>query len=299
MPTLTGKTIRCILFDFGETLWTRVDRATWHTMQQRVNRQAAKLLLDHRAAGVLTEEELDVLGNRLHRAVQTQTHSMAWQTPGREPDFAQATIEAVAQLGFPGVDRTTAEAIFEALRMPILGSRTLFDDVLSTLAVLKERGFLLGVVTNRAWGGSPFLKDIGVLGLLDHFDPSHIAISADLGVRKPASAIFLHSLNALEVPPEEAAMVGDSLSADIVGARQLNMFAIWKPKVRIQEEVQAEMIAQGIADLQDGAYDDYMLEYMRKRKAEQGQPLDESVRPDMVIRRVTELLDVFIEVGRQ
>lgn len=299
VPTLTGRTIRCILFDFGETLWTQVDQATWHTIEQGVNRQSAKLLLEHRAADVLTEEELDGLGNRLRSAVQTQVRSMAQQTPGREPDFAQATIDAVAQLGFPGVERATAEMIFEALRMPILGSRTLFDDVLSTLAVLKGRGFLLGVVTNRAWGGPPFLKDVGVLGLLDYFDPNHIAISADLGVRKPASAIFLHSLNALKVPPEEAAMVGDSLGADIVGARQLNMFAIWKPKVRIQEKAQAEMIAQGIADLQDGAYDDYLFEYVRKERTKRDRPLDESIRPDMVIKRVTELLDVFIEVGRQ
>ena len=299
VPALSGRTIRCILFDFGETLWTHVDQSIWSPLEQGVNRQAAQILLEYLPASIAIERELDVLGEQLREAVKIQTRSMAQQNPEHEPDFAQAAIEAVAQLGFPGVDRTTGEAIFEALRMPILDSRTLFDDVLSTLAVLKERGFLLGVVTNRAWGGPPFLRDLDALGLLDYFDPRHIAISADLGVRKPASAIFLHSLNALDVSPEEAAMVGDSLDADIVGAQRLNMFAIWKPKVRLQEKVQAKLMAQGIADLQDGAYGDYLLEYVRKKKARQDQPLDEKIRPDMVIKRVTELLDVFIEVGRQ
>ncbi|HZO72082.1 MAG TPA: HAD-IA family hydrolase [Ktedonobacteraceae bacterium] len=299
VPALTGRTIRCILFDFGETLWTQVDRATWHTLEQRANRQAVQILLEHAPANSDIEKEPDLLGEQLRNAVKVQTHLMAQQTPEHEPDFAQATIEAVAQLGFSGIDHATAGAIFEALRMPILGSRILFDDVLATLAALQERGFLLGVVTNRAWGGPPFLKDIGVLGLLDYFDTRHIAISADLGVRKPAAAIFLHALNALEVPPEEAAMVGDSLNADIVGAHRLNMFAIWKPKIRMQEKAQAALIAQGITDLQGDAYGDYLLEYARKKRAEKSKLLDESIKPDMVIKRVTELLDVFTEVGRQ
>lgn len=299
VPALTGRTIRCILFDFGETLWTHVDQTIWYPLEQRANQQAARILLEYLPANSTIEREPDLLGEQLRKAVKTQTRSMAQQTPEHEPDFAQATIDAVAQLGAPGVDRATAEAIFEALRMPIVESRILFDDVLSTLVTLKQRDFLLGVVTNRAWGGPPFLKGIGELGLLDYFDPRHIAISADLGVRKPAAAIFLHALNALEVPPEEAAMVGDSLDADIVGAHRLNMFAIWKPKVRLQEKVQTRLIAQGVTDLQDDAYGDYLLEYVQKKRAEKGQLLDESVKPDMVIKRVTDLLDVFTEVGRQ
>ncbi|HEU5229004.1 MAG TPA: HAD family hydrolase [Ktedonobacteraceae bacterium] len=299
VPALNGRTIRCLLFDFGETLWTHADQIIWSTLEQSGNQQAVQILLEHCAADVPGKEELDALGDQVRNAVKAQTYLMAQVTPEHEPDFARATIEALAQLGYANVDRATGEAIFEALRMPILESRMLFDDVLSTLAVLQQRGFLLGVVTNRSWGGAPFLKDIGMLGLLDYFDPRHIAISADLGVRKPASAIFLHALNALDVSPEEAAMVGDSLDADITGAQRLKMFAIWKPKVRLQEKAQAKMLAKGMTTLQDEAYGNYMLEYARKKRAKQGQPLDEKIRPDMVIRRVTELLDVFTEVGKQ
>ena len=299
VPALSGKTIRCLLFDLGETLWTHADQIIWSTLEQSGNRQVVQLLLEHCAANASDKEELDLLGDQVRSAVKKQTRLMAEQTPEYEPDFARATIEALAQLGYTDVDRATAEAIFEALRMPILESRMLFDDVLSTLAALQQRGFLLGVVTNRSWGGAPFLRDIGTLGLLDYFDPRHIAISADLGVRKPASAIFRHVLNALDVPPEEAAMVGDSLDADIVGALRLNMFAIWKPKVRLQEKAQGKMLAKGMTILQDEAYGNYMLEYVRKKKAKQGQPLDEKIKPDMVIKRVAELLDMFTEVGKQ
>ena len=95
---------------------------------------------------------------------------------------------------------------------------------------LQQRGFLLGVVTNRQWGGKTFREDLEILGLLEYFQYQHMAISADLGVRKPHPAIFQHALNALCVAPEEAVMVGNSLRADIVGAQRSGIFTIWKPK---------------------------------------------------------------------
>src|SRR5438477_9972839 len=35
LPVLTGRTIRCFLFDCGETLWTRKDKAIWYTLESR------------------------------------------------------------------------------------------------------------------------------------------------------------------------------------------------------------------------------------------------------------------------
>jgi len=68
---------------------------------------------------------------------------------------------------------------------------------------LQQRGFLLGVVTNRHYGGTPFAEDLQALGLLNYFERRHIAVSADLGMCKPNPAIFLHVLNALDVSPKD------------------------------------------------------------------------------------------------
>ncbi|HCJ35620.1 MAG TPA: hypothetical protein DHV65_15165, partial [Ktedonobacter sp.] len=65
----------------------------------------------------------------------------------------------------------------------------------------------------------------------------------DLGIRKPNPAIFLHTLNALDIPPTEAVMVGDSLSADIAGGKGLGLYTIWKPNPDVQR--QAQLIATG------------------------------------------------------
>jgi HAD superfamily hydrolase (TIGR01549 family) len=249
-------------------------------------------------------------------------------TPDIEPDGPLAVIQTLQQWGIEGIDWASASEIFEALRVRIPESRPLFPDTLSTLKVLGQRGFLLGIVTNRLWGGEPFQQDLRTLGLLDYFEPRHMAISADLGVRKPNSAIFLHALNALEVEPRHAAMVGDSLQADMVGALSLGIFSIWKPKARVLHEIlrgaqddrpgtvpisTASRAAQPDAGVPvpdpsvddpspasppTGMYatdDDIILASIQKRD----EYIRGEIQPDLVIERLSDLLDVFLEVGVQ
>jgi putative hydrolase of the HAD superfamily len=46
------------------------------------------------------------------------------------------------------------------------------------------------------------------------------------GKTKPHEAIFLRMLELLDVRPEEAAMVGDTLEDDVEGARRVGMRAV-------------------------------------------------------------------------
>jgi HAD superfamily hydrolase (TIGR01549 family) len=66
---------------------------------------------------------------------------------------------------------------------------------------------------------------LGQAGLLDHF--SAIAISEQVGVRKPRREIFAHALDALGVAPEDVVHVGDNLSEDVAGAAALGMRTAW------------------------------------------------------------------------
>ncbi len=50
--------------------------------------------------------------------------------------------------------------------------------------------------------------------------------SAQLGYLKPHPAIFQAALAAIGAPAESAVMVGDSVKADIEGARQIGMRAV-------------------------------------------------------------------------
>jgi putative hydrolase of the HAD superfamily len=94
----------------------------------------------------------------------------------------------------------------------------LYDDVVPTLALLRERGLKLGLVSNGARDLDVFVADHG------------LAVDAALSSRghgwvKPHPSIFRAVLDRLGVAPGEAAMVGDSLEDDIEGARALGMQA--------------------------------------------------------------------------
>ena len=62
------------------------------------------------------------------------------------------------------------------------------------------------------------------IGLLDRLDA--IAVSADVGKRKPSPLIFEAALAQAGVGPGEAVMVGDRLREDIGGARAVGMTSV-------------------------------------------------------------------------
>ncbi len=309
--------IRCILFDIGSTLWTSKDKTALLNMEHTSNQKAVQVLRRFANVKELSSMDSHTLGTHLRKTVEQQIRFETRQNPGYEPDFVLVTMEALRQLGLSNANRTLGEDIYEALRIRNSESRLLFDDTLSTLAVLKQRGYILGIVTNRHYGGRPFYEDLQVMGLLDYFEYDHMAISADLGIRKPNPDIFMYALNRLNVPPEEAAMVGDSLKADILGAKVLNVLAIWKPKASLREEAKVAWTSSYIATRQHhthirvgqstgtvpdnvppeafevenkaGLTDDYLLSYVRNRDGQKLHP----IKPDIIIENLKDLLGIF------
>jgi putative hydrolase of the HAD superfamily len=53
-----------------------------------------------------------------------------------------------------------------------------------------------------------------------------VLISGDLGVAKPAAAIFRQALARVGVAPAEALMIGDQPLADVAGARAVGIPAV-------------------------------------------------------------------------
>jgi HAD superfamily hydrolase (TIGR01549 family) len=320
LPALSGRSIRCILFDLGDTLWSRKDMAVWQRMEEDAHVRAAMRMRQCVASPFLSGRSEVELGKRLRESVEEKLRIMIRREPDLEPDGGLAVTQTLADWGVYGVERSTGAAIFEDLRVRIPGSRPLFDDVHPTLKTLQERGFQLGIVTNRHWGGELFQQDLRTLGLLQYFDPHHMAISVDLGVRKPNPAIFLHTLNALNIPPAEAAMVGDSLLSDIVGSQALGILSIWKPKPSVLAQAQltvagaaregqaqqtfapsSEAVSAGSpADLPPGMHitdDDYVLAHLQSRAGKWDEHLHSEVKPDLIIENLSDLRDIFLEVG--
>lgn len=283
--------VRCILFDLGSTLWTSKDERVIQVNERIANLRAVLELFRFAGTGIYSEMDVDELGRLLRKSFEKQIRVRTRQLVEYEPDFTQATMDALQQIGIPNVTAGCGEVIYEALRVRTPDIRVLFDDALSTLAALKARGYLLGVVSNRHYGGAPFHEDLHTMGLLDYFELRHMAISADLGLRKPNPDIFLHALNSLHVSPGEAVMVGDSLRGDITGAKRLDILAIWMPKTSLRAEALAAMRASGQTQ-QHELTDDFLLSYTRQIE-KRGRHTPEDVRPDIIIERLSDLLNLF------
>ena len=319
IPALSGRIVRCILFDLGGTLWYR-NKCDWPQLEATANHRAGALLRQHVAPAFLPEMDDAELGNYLRKALHEQFREQIRRDARVEPDGAHMLLQVLLQWGREESDLALSTALFEALRIPAATSRILFEDSLQTLAALQARGFGLGVVTNRLWGGQPFVDDMETHGLLKYFDPDKLVVSADLGLRKPTPAIYRHALKAHNMVPEQTVMVGDSLPADVVGAQRLGMLAVWSPKQLVVEMVKTHLATLGIS-LQ--AYNAHHVSPLashpgaRSSKALPSDMFDTSladilnhgdywqqflcgqIKPDVIIEHIGDLLDVFVEAGIQ
>ncbi|MDH5544624.1 MAG: phosphoglycolate phosphatase [Gammaproteobacteria bacterium] len=91
----------------------------------------------------------------------------------------------------------------------------LFPGVSDGLAMLKDKGYKLGCVTNKAADFTiPLLK---AKGIYDYFG---VVVSGDtLAVKKPDPAPLLHAAKELGVNPARSTMLGDSMH-DVEAARR-------------------------------------------------------------------------------
>jgi len=163
------------------------------------------------------------------------------------PDLAYCVDEMMKQLGMPehgeakvrewvgnGVERLTRRALIGRLEgepdetlyekaypifLKLYAENTskrskLYPGVKEGLAYLKQAGYRLGCVTNKAEQFTvPLLKTLGV------YDDFEIVVSGDtLAKKKPDPMPLLHVAGFFGVKPEQALMIGDSVS-DVTAAR--------------------------------------------------------------------------------
>lgn len=98
----------------------------------------------------------------------------------------------------------------------------LYDDVMPCLRTLRASGVRAALVSN-ALGHS--LEGVVAHFALDEFIAASVS-SADVGVVKPAAAMFETMLARLDVAPAAAVMVGDSAEDDVGGALACGCAAI-------------------------------------------------------------------------
>lgn len=211
-----NKHFETILFDLGGTL-IYFD-GVWPEILPELNRK----LLES-----LEQQGLALRGSDFVRRFEAKMRAYYTERDTEFIEYTTAyTVRAVLEeLELPQPPEETIRRAVDAMYAVSQAHWQPEPDAAATLGVLRERGYRLGMISNASDD-----QDVQTLvdkaGLRPYFEV--ILTSAAEGIRKPNPRIFQTALAALDhIPPERAAMVGDTLGADILGAKNARIYSVW------------------------------------------------------------------------
>ncbi|RZL32679.1 MAG: noncanonical pyrimidine nucleotidase, YjjG family [Pedobacter sp.] len=106
----------------------------------------------------------------------------------------------------------------------------LFESAEKVLTYLQKK-YHLHIISNGF--KDAVLTKMRVSNLNPYF--KNVVISEDVGVNKPDKAIFEHALNLAQAQKKESIMIGDSLEADVYGAQNFGIKAIFFNPLKAQK----------------------------------------------------------------
>ena len=196
--------IRAVFFDFYGTL---ADWPTAEGLQQAaaaaegITIEQAPIAAAYRTANAYMDEE------NAKRPVQQRTQQE------RDAFFAEYERRLLADAGAPDVSPDVAARVWQRVR-GAPEELTLFPDAKAALAELRALGLTLGVISNMGLELDALLERLGIGAYL-----AVRSTTGSAGVSKPHPRIFRFALAQAGVRPAEAVHIGDSIPADVEGAR--------------------------------------------------------------------------------
>jgi putative hydrolase of the HAD superfamily len=144
-----------------------------------------------------------------------------------------------------GLDARLATRLIDQFWSSYDGLCALPEDTRSTVAELRRRDLKLGVGTNGQ--GLRQRRKLAALGLERAFDV--VLVSEEEGVRKPDAEIFRRALARCGVAASEALFVGDHPDADVRGAHDAGLTAVWKFVPYWPPVVPGAVVVRNLAEL--------------------------------------------------
>jgi putative hydrolase of the HAD superfamily len=201
--------LRAVFLDVGETLM-RPDPTWEHVYLRALDRYGV-------------EVELEALQVALRRVYQGGGYGFDGTFEPSPEHSHRRLVEmdryAFAQLDMPHLPDEFFLHLAELFQEP--ATWQVFPDVHPTLVALRERGLIIGAVSNWAWQLPELLDGVGIGPFMDF-----VAASARIGYDKPHPGIFEWALEQAGVPAGSVVHVGDHLDADVAGARGVGIDAV-------------------------------------------------------------------------
>ncbi len=229
--------IRHILFDLGGTLM--YSRENWLPVLQQADLALSLALLKY---GIALEAH--TFRARLHQYYEQRDKNF------EETTYHLVLRELLRELGHTEVTESVLREALDALYSVTQKNWVLEDDCAETIRALKSRRYHLGILSNA--GDDKDVQQL-VAGFGIHAEFDFVLTSAACYYRKPHPRAFELALAHWGIPPQEAVMVGDSLCADMEGAKKLAMQTVWitrraeytpEEKQRIQPDYEISRLKQ-------------------------------------------------------
>jgi HAD superfamily hydrolase (TIGR01509 family) len=201
--------IRAVFFDWGNTL------AAWEFDQE--------LFVEGHAHGLVALGPQAPAQEAFTQAFGECVLPLLLGPGEDEIDYVAEVGSLLASLGVDADDDAVWRFV-EAEHRVWRPAHLLEPDVLELLDALRDRGLKVGLISNVFDPPSLMRGLFAELGLLERLDA--VALSAEVGKRKPHPAIFQSALEQAGVLPAEAVMVGDRLREDVGGAQGVGLAAI-------------------------------------------------------------------------
>lgn len=214
--------VRAVLFDLGDTLIFEAHKPDAEQLYATMAEQVRPLLRDW---GVGQQLDLRRLLRELYQAVETAQPD--WRARGREVDGAFISRGALASYGVD-VTPEQAAAFWRATDVGLAawGCQT-YPDTIDTLTKLGALALPTALVSNTSSTSEMVRPSLATVGITEQLLPV-IVTSTDVMRPKPHPEPFRRALGALGIAPANAVFVGDSLEADVRGAKALGMTTVWK-----------------------------------------------------------------------
>jgi putative hydrolase of the HAD superfamily len=179
---------------------------------------------------ILAAAGVGVSASRLEKAYAASGRRLAgiWQTNRDVPvrGHVLAVVDAIDPALAAQLAEATIAALVDAYASPALRVPPAVDaGAAAALAELRGRGLALALISNTMRTPGVVLRRVlDGAGLLAQF--SALTFSDECGIRKPDPQIFLETLRAIGVSPDEAVHVGDDPVLDVEGARDARMAGV-------------------------------------------------------------------------
>lgn len=225
MSTPERRRFSSVFFDLGNTLI--YFEGDW----DKTFRQGERALLEHlRLDGIsLGEGFLGDLRGRL------QIYYAEREQEYIEMTSKQVLLRTLTDWGYYSLPENSINHALQAMYAVTQEHWLPEADAIPTLSRLRDEGYRMALISNAADEANTQLL-VDKLGGRQFFEM--VTISAAAGIRKPNPAIFRSVLEAMQIDPQEAVMVGDTLNADVLGAKNAGIFSIWiTRRVRLESEL--------------------------------------------------------------